>query len=48
MPKVINGKISFNLKLTEETYNKWVKEAGKLGMLNLSEFIRLMVEKSIR
>ena len=48
MPKVTNGKVSFNLKLTEKTYNKWVKEAGKMGSLNLGEFIRLMVEESIQ
>lgn len=48
MPKVKNGKVSLNLKLSEDMYNRWVKEAGRQGILNLSEFIRYIVERGIK
>lgn len=48
MPSIKNGKVSFNLKIPEDTYNKWVKEAGVRGILNLSHFIRVMVEEGIK
>lgn len=47
MPAVKDGKVSLNLKVPEEMYNRWVQQACKMGILNMSEFIRLMVEKSI-
>lgn len=47
MPKAKNGKISFNLKLNEDTYNRWVEIACDMRITNISEFIRLMVEKGI-
>lgn len=47
MPSVKNGKVSINLKLSEEMYNKWVDKAAEMRILNMSEFIRQMVEKAI-
>ena len=47
MPTVKDGKVSLNLKLSEEMYNHWVQQACNMGILNMSEFIRLMVEKGI-
>lgn len=47
MPKVKDGKVSFNLKLSEEMYNRWVDKACEMRITNISEFIRLMVEKGI-
>lgn len=47
MPKVKDGKISLNLKISEEMYNKWVSKAAEMKILNMSEFIRQMVEKGI-
>lgn len=48
MPKVKDGKISLNLKVPEEMYNRWVKEAGQRGILNLTEFIKSMVEEGVK
>lgn len=48
MPTVKNGKVSLNLKVSEEQYKRWVKKAGENGILNMSEFIRKMVEKGIK
>lgn len=48
MPAVKNGKVSINLKLPEEMYNRWVDKAAELRILNMSEFIRQMVEKGMR
>lgn len=47
MPKVKDGRVSFNLKLPEDMYNKWVDKAAEMRILNMSEFIRQMVEKAI-
>ena len=47
MPKVQDGKVSLNLKVPQEMYDKWVSKAAELKILNMSEFIRRMVEKSI-
>lgn len=47
MPKSKDGKISLNLKVSEEMYNQWVSKAAELKVLNMSEFIRLMVSKGI-
>lgn len=47
MPKVKDGKVSLNLKLSEEMYNRWVDRACEMRITNISEFIRLMVEKGI-
>lgn len=47
MPKVKDGKVSLNLKLSEEMYNRWVDKACEMRITNMSEFIRLMVEKEI-
>lgn len=47
MPKVKNGKISLNLKVDEDMYNRWVEKACDMRITNISEFIRLMVEKGI-
>lgn len=47
MPKVKDGKVSLNLKISEEMYNKWVSKAAEKKILNMSEFIRQMVEKGI-
>lgn len=48
MPSVKNGKVSINLKLSEEMYNRWVDKAAEFRILNMSEFIRQMVEKAIK
>lgn len=48
MPKVKNGKVSLNLKLDEDMYNRWVEKACDMRITNISEFIRLMVEKGIK
>lgn len=48
MPNAKNGKVSLNLKLNEEMYKRWVDKACELRITNISEFIRLMVEKGIR
>lgn len=48
MPKVKNGKVSLNLKLDEDMYNRWIEEACDMRITNISEFIRLMVEKGIK
>lgn len=48
MPKVTNGKVSINLKLPVDMYNKWIEKAAALKILNMSEFIRQMVEKGIQ
>lgn len=48
MPTVKNGKISLNLKISQEMYDKWVSKAAEMKILNMSEFIRQMVEKSIK
>lgn len=48
MPKAKNGKVSLNLKLDEGMYKRWVDKACELRITNISEFIRLMVEKGIR
>lgn len=48
MPSVKNGKVSLNLKVSEETYNKWIEKAAALKILNMSEFIRKMVESGIK
>lgn len=48
MPTVKDGRVSINLKLSEEMYNRWVDEAAKMRLLNMSEFIRQMVEKGIK
>ena len=48
MPKVKDGKVSINLKLSEEMYNRWVDKAAEKRILNMSEFIRQMVEKGIQ
>lgn len=48
MPKVKDGKVSINLKLPEEMYNRWVDKAMEIRLLNMSEFIRQMVEKGIK
>lgn len=47
MPKVKDGKVSLNLKLDEDMYNRWVETACDMRITNISEFIRLMVEKGI-
>lgn len=47
MPKVKDGKVSINLKVTEEMYNHWVDKACEMRITNISEFIRLMVEQGI-
>ena len=47
MPKVKDGKVSLNLKVDEDMYNRWVDEACDMRITNISEFIRLMVEKGI-
>ena len=47
MPKPKDGKISLNLKISEEMYNRWVSKAAEMKILNMSEFIRQMVEKGI-
>ena len=47
MPTPKNGKVSINLKLNEEMYNRWVEAALKIKIMNMSEFIRSMVEKGI-
>lgn len=47
MPKVKDGKVSLNLKLSEEMYNRWVDKACEMRITNISEFIRLMVERGI-
>ena len=60
MPKVKDGKVSLNLKVDENFYNRWlyddgdwririwVDEACDMRITNISEFIRLMVEKGIK
>lgn len=48
MPTVKNGKVSLNLKISQEMYDKWVSKAAEMKILNMSEFIRQMVEKSIK
>lgn len=47
MPKVKDGKVSLNLKLDEDMYNRWVETACDMRITNISEFIRLMVEQEI-
>lgn len=47
MPKVQDGKVSLNLKVPAEVYDKWVSKAAELKILNISEFIRQMVNSSI-
>ena len=47
MPKVKDGKVSLNLKLSEEMYYRWVDKACEMRITNISEFIPLMVEKGI-
>lgn len=47
MPKVKDGKVSLNLKVDEDMYNHWVEKACDMRITNISEFIRLMVEKGI-
>lgn len=48
MPNAKNGKVSLNLKVSEDTYNRWVEKAAALRILNMSEFIRKMVESGIK
>lgn len=48
MPTVKNGKVSINLKLSEEMYNRWVEKAAEMRILNMSEFVRRMVERGIQ
>lgn len=48
MPQIKNGKVSLNLKVTEEQYNKWLDMASKMKILNMSQFIRDMVEEGIK
>ena len=48
MPNPKDGKISLNLKISEEMYNRWVSKAAEMKILNMSEFIRQMVERSIK
>lgn len=48
MPKSKNGKISLNLKVSEEMYNEWVSTAAALKILNMSEFIRIMVAEGMK
>ena len=48
MPTPKNGKVSINLKLSEEMYNRWVEIALKMKIMNMSEFIRSMVEEGIK
>lgn len=48
MPTVKNGKVSLNLKVSEEMYKHWIKKAAEKQILNMSEFIRQMVEKGIK
>ena len=47
MPTVKNGKVSLNLKVNKDMYDKWVKAACQQGIMNMSEFIRLTVSKAI-
>lgn len=47
MPAVKNGKVSLNLKVNKDVYDKWVKAACQQGIMNMSEFIRLTVNKVI-
>lgn len=47
MPKVKDGKISFNLKIDKDTYTRWVDAMCDMRMTNLSAFIRDMVDKGI-
>lgn len=47
MPKVKDRKVSLNLKLDEDMYNRWVETACDMRITNISEFIRLMVEQEI-
>lgn len=48
MPKVKDGKVSLNLKVDEDMYNHWIEKACDMRITNISEFIRLMVEKGIK
>lgn len=48
MPNVKDGKVSLNLKITEEQYNKWVEAAAKQKILNMSQFIRDAVDEFIK
>lgn len=49
MPKVNkDGKVSLNLKLAQEEYLLWVSEAGKRNILNMTAFIKKMVEVGIK
>lgn len=48
MPNPKDGKVSLNLKISEEMYNRWVSKAAEMKILNMSEFIRQMVEKGIK
>lgn len=47
MPKPKDGKVSLNLKISEKMYDRWVSKAAEMKILNMSEFIRQMVEKGI-
>lgn len=47
MPTVKNGKVSLNLKVDKDTYDKWVKIACQQGIMNMSEFIRSAVNKVV-
>lgn len=47
MPNIKDGKVSLNLKVSEDKYNAWVEAAAYMRILNMSEFIRNMVDKGI-